>query len=503
MDSAEETERAPLLAPPDRAEAGTSISTTPMPDSPPSPSDTTLPSPGEANAAVGGQHEEDTIARFLPIAFTASFAIAATSATTIYAYASITCADPARCQDEEQDRYAGVVALATTVANFFGVLAVGFLRPWTESHPKLGLYFWILCRATGIAILAVGVLVRNINVAIAGRVFDGLATDNILHYALAAVYLRTKMPGRFSQLMGTSLGLYMVGMSLSPTIVTLLPSFIVSFVVAIALLGLSLLYLCFLVPPLARGPERGCPARPVQQETHPNSTRTSFLEPVFYFHREPIVALPGLAVLLYNSAQAYLFPVIMVHAALRYGFTSTENGYLISLAAATSSVYLLVTLYIVPRVRSRFRIDRRGAAGEAAAPSSRKTYSENSRLGRGRYYFNADLSYALLSMSIQLAVLPLFPMVHSAGSIYGLVVLVALGLAAPSFIKSYAVLGATDKGSAVAGMAVTESAGGLLSPIILGAIQSMDGQGSVFFVASSLVGAAMLCLLATLCLGSM
>lgn len=99
---------------------------------------------------------ERYISRILPIAFTAAFAIAATSATTVFAYASIVCADPAHCKEGEQDRYTGVVALATVVANTFGIIAVGVLRQWVESNPKSGLYFWLFCRALGIVILAVG-----------------------------------------------------------------------------------------------------------------------------------------------------------------------------------------------------------------------------------------------------------------------------------------------------------------------------------------------------------
>lgn len=120
MNIAEEPERAQLLVRSEGEEADANDTTTPPPDSPPSPSNTT-PSPDDAV-------HEGTIVRFLPIAFTAAFAIAATSATTIYAYAGIVCADPVRCRDEEQDRYAGIVALATTVANLFILLAVGVLR---------------------------------------------------------------------------------------------------------------------------------------------------------------------------------------------------------------------------------------------------------------------------------------------------------------------------------------------------------------------------------------
>lgn len=190
------------------------------------------------------------------------------------------------------------------------------------------------------------------------------------------------MPGRFLRLIGTSLGLYMVGMSVWPTIVMLPPNVFVSFLVASALLGLSLYYLHLFVPQIALGPEGG--QGRAQQQTGPDRAHASF--------REPIVALPGLVIFFYNSAQAYLFPVIMVHVDLSYGFTSTESGYVVSLVAATPSLYLLFNLCIVPRVRSRFQFGGRRADGDVTATSTRKTDGENTRPGRGAYYFNAGLA---------------------------------------------------------------------------------------------------------------
>lgn len=108
------------------------------------------------NSPNDGVTIDTHINRLLPIAFTSAFAIAATSATTLYAYASITCADPTHCRDEEQSRYASIVAFAVTTANIFGMFAVFVLRQWTEYRPKVGLCFWLICRGLGMAILAVG-----------------------------------------------------------------------------------------------------------------------------------------------------------------------------------------------------------------------------------------------------------------------------------------------------------------------------------------------------------
>lgn len=454
---------------------------------------------------------EAHIARVLPIAFAAAFAIAATSATAVFAYARLMCKDAANCDQDEKKRYAGVVALATTIANVCGVLAVGLLREYTASQPKLGLFFWLTCRGVSIGFLVAGgtwnhqsshcrcyfqrtqwltlmrllVLLNSIHVAVAGRIFEGMATDNVLHYTLGAVYVKSEDPATFARLMGTSLALYMSAMSMSPTIVTLLPNFVWSFGVAIAVLGASVVYLALYVPTAVCTKDRD----PNQEQPSPR-TRTCaellrlFLEPLLYFYREPFSMLPGMAIFLYNAAHAYLFPAIMVHASIRFGFTSKENGYMISIAALTSSIYLFIVLFAIPNATKWFRTNARRRQDTGAIEERT----------RGRRLRNPDIGYALLSMLVQLIVLPFFHLVNHARELYGLVVLIALGLSAPSFIKSYAVTRTDAKDSSLAGMAVLESLGGLFSPLILGTTQSLTNGGSVFVVASCLVGGAMLCL---------
>lgn len=94
--------------------------------------------------------------RILPVALSASFGMAATAATTIFAYAAIVCADPAHCNTKEQSKYAGAVAIATGVANICGVLALGPLQFSMKGRPKVGLFFWLASRATSVAVLAIG-----------------------------------------------------------------------------------------------------------------------------------------------------------------------------------------------------------------------------------------------------------------------------------------------------------------------------------------------------------
>ncbi|KAI0384002.1 hypothetical protein F5Y04DRAFT_293434 [Hypomontagnella monticulosa] len=428
------------------------------------------------------------ISRVLLVAFTAGFAIAATAATTIFAYASILCQDPSHCEDREKQRYAGTVALATTIANIFGMLSIGLLQQWTKSHPHLGLCYWLACRATGVGLLMVAVPLRNIYLAVSGRIFEGLATDNILHYCLSAIYAHVDDQAQFSRLMGTSLALYMVSMSLSPMVITLLPSFFFSLVVSVAVLGLTALYLwMFVMVPGLYIQDVKASSGDLPQDS--NQQRTSFFTPMRYLLKDRCALLPGLALLLFNMTQAYLFPAIMVYAALKFAFTDLENNYIVALAAATASVYMLVVLYLVPKF---FAFLSRGEKKHCVALLNNALDGRDSR--RSNCYVGADLFYALLSMSTQLIGLPFFVAAGAAPILYVLVVGVSLGIGAPSFIKSYAVLVGTDRESVLGSMAMMESLGGLLSSIVLGSAQSLMG-GGIFFVAFALVGLAMLSLL--------
>ncbi|KAI1647340.1 uncharacterized protein F4817DRAFT_105737 [Daldinia loculata] len=427
----------------------------------------------------------------LPIAFIAAFAISATSASTVYAYASILCTDPTHCEDNERNRYAGAVAIATTLSNSISIVAICLLRQWAETNPKLGLCLWLICRGLSVIVLSVGVIFHNIYIAIAGRIFEGLATDNILHYTLAAVYVRAGDESRFPRLMGTSLALYMIGMSISPALVTLLPHFLFSFLLAFTLLGSSLFYLLAFVPGLT-------PVTESDYGDHSESHRGrdavgsfSIFTPIRYLVYEPTALFASLAIFFYNTAQAYLFPAIMVYATLKFGFTSVENSYIVSIAAGTSSICLFTVFYIIPWLHVVLSLlGAVGTAGNTCNADVEATVKTRSTA----YMFYSNMFYAVLSMSIQAVTLPAFLVIKTEWHIYVLIILVALGLAAPSFIKSYTVAIASSKDSALAGLAIMESLGGLFSSIILGVIQSSISQNSVFIVASMLVGAAILCL---------
>ncbi|KAI1653954.1 hypothetical protein F4813DRAFT_372597 [Daldinia decipiens] len=324
MESVPDLERSPLLIShtPDTSDVDPCVPT-------PRVSPTSPHSTPPLNKVTTKEH----VYYVLPIAFTAAFAISATSASTVYAYASILCTDPAHCEDNERNRYAGAVAIATTLSNSISIVAICLLRKWTKTNPKLGLCLWLTCRGLSLVVLSLGVIFRDIYIAIAGRIFEGLATDNILHYTLAAIYVRAEDGSRFPRLMGTSLALYMIGMSISPALVTLLPHFLFSFLLAFALLGSSLFYLLAFVPGLAPVIESNYGDHSESHQGRDAVDSFSIFTPIRYLVYEPTALFASLAIFFYNTAQAYLFPAIMVYATLKFGFTSVENSYIVSIAA--------------------------------------------------------------------------------------------------------------------------------------------------------------------------
>ena len=94
--------------------------------------------------------------KVLPFALLASLAIAVTSATTIYAYASLICHDPTHCQSAESNEYATAVAVAVFFANIAGTFALGPLGQLVTKYRAGAMWVWIICRASSVAVLALG-----------------------------------------------------------------------------------------------------------------------------------------------------------------------------------------------------------------------------------------------------------------------------------------------------------------------------------------------------------
>ncbi len=95
----------------------------------------------------------------LPLAFTSALAMAATAATSIFAYATLLCKSPKQCTDHERNVYAGGVAVSTAVANVCGLLAVGPLERLSRRSRRGGLGAWIVIRSMSVIALALGGMV--------------------------------------------------------------------------------------------------------------------------------------------------------------------------------------------------------------------------------------------------------------------------------------------------------------------------------------------------------
>ena len=318
--------------------------------------------------------------------------------------------------------------------------------------------------------------------AISGRLFSGLASDNILHFNLNAIYVQTPDKRQVSRLIGASLALYMIGISMSPTIAGLLDNFTASFTMALSIFALSLLYVLLCVrmwrPSHALQDHNTTAVQEEQIASSPfrrslKGFLASLFSPLRSFIVRPLALLPGVSLLVYNAVQSYVFPAIMVHTSLRFGFSSMQNGFLISIAHAVSSIYIFLSLFAVPYIYQRFRSHEI----KGILPTTRDSGM-------------LDLSLALLSLLTQALSLILLALATHAWQIYPIIALSALGLATPSFIKSYVVrlFPVADASQAMAALAVMETIGSVLAPVVLGGWQVLWPGTGVFFVAAALMG---------------
>ena len=92
----------------------------------------------------------------VPIALLTALGMAATAASTVFAYAKLLCKDPTHCKDSERNAYAGSVAIASMIANGCALLALGPLERSFRKARILGLLLWIVLRSMSVVALALG-----------------------------------------------------------------------------------------------------------------------------------------------------------------------------------------------------------------------------------------------------------------------------------------------------------------------------------------------------------
>ncbi|EZF74501.1 hypothetical protein H105_03839 [Trichophyton soudanense CBS 452.61] len=363
------------------------------------------------------QNEYIVSYRVLPISLLASLGMAATIATTIYAYANLLCANPKACKDGEQSAYAAVVAIANGIAHTVAILILGPLEHLVKTQLKAGLALWIVCRAASVLCLVIGVALRSVPIAVSGRLFEGIASDNLLHFNLNTIYVSTASPSapETYRLIAASLALYMVGTAVGPMAVTVFQNYTASFTTALAIFAVAMVYLMVFVPKpterhLSSGPEN---AESIEERVSDKSRLMVLLSPLQPFYDNPLAILYGLSLLLYTAVQGHLFPVIMVFASIRFHFASLGNGLLVSVAAACAALQILLKVYIAPAIARLL--------GRQPATTSD----------------NANRNTVVAAVCIQATALVAMTRVTSAVQLYLAVATSAAGLAVPAFFKSH------------------------------------------------------------------
>lgn len=169
-----------------------------------------------------------------------------------------------------------------------------------------------------IDVLTYQVHLRSIAIALSGRIFEGLASDNLLHFSLNSIYVQVSDEEEVSHFIGFSLALYMIGISLSPFVAGIFKNFRTSFGMAGAIFAVTIVYLCLFVPTrtitiegYARLPEPYIMPDSEESRLRANKLRpkgfqtslSTILLPIKIFYERPITLAFGVSLFLYNSMQ--------------------------------------------------------------------------------------------------------------------------------------------------------------------------------------------------------
>ncbi|KAI0549792.1 hypothetical protein F4679DRAFT_545558 [Xylaria curta] len=412
----------------------------------------------------------------LPLALISALALAATAATQIYVYADLLCHDPSHCDDSERRKFAASVAIATTIANALAPFTLSAFEALVRRNSRISLALWLLVRSMSVGALVLGAFVRHVGIVMSSQVFEGLASDNILHFNLNALYTREVDINKTARLIGTSSALYMIGISISPSIAGILHRFTDSFLMAYSLFTCALLYVFLFVkvPPQSDATIRDG-VIPGSRNEGSQSRPASFIAfisfpiaPFSFLLQDCRSVAIGLVLFLYTMAQSYTFSAIMVHTSTVFGFSSRENGFLLTLVHAVASLYLFCVLFVGPRI-VKFKRTSPSEPGNSPPQAT-----------------NAIL--ALASLVIQACALLCFGFIRETWQVYLFSALLALGLAFPSFLKSAfsSRFDVVERPRALAALAAMELSAGFAAPITLGGIQALWPGNFIFFSASGL-----------------
>jgi hypothetical protein len=163
----------------------------------------------------------------------------------------------------------------------------------------------------------------------------------------------------------------MLGISISPAIAGLLLNVQASFAMASVLFALTFLYLIYGIRTLDQC-QKGYASTTSTLTDDGDDERTESKEksnfrsviqivfsPLRFFVDHPWSLPAGLSLFLYNWIQSYMFWATMVHTAVKFGFSSHENGFVLSITLAIGSMYLLAALFAAPYILRLGRSDNR------------------------------------------------------------------------------------------------------------------------------------------------
>lgn len=332
----------------------------------------------------------------------------------------------------------------------------------------------------------------NIYVALSSRVFEGLASDNILHFTLNSIYAQAQgNRWESSSLISYSLALYMVGISVSPLVTGLFKGFAVSCFISIGLFSLSIIYTQVFIKNqalteikrsaedlLVNGHQNRSPFIDLAREWF-----ITLLSPLRPFQTQPVFFLIGCSLFTYNIIQSYIFNALLVYTSVRFGFTGKKNGFIISIVHSVAAFYVFATLYLVPRTMRAFRSERR-----QYLPPTGKFHA---------VYRRRDFTLALVSLSVQSLSLLILVFATQPWQLYTITFFLSFGLPAPSFIKAYFVslFQGEERPKALAGLAVMETTGSVIGPLLLGGLQAyFTATGGAFYFAAGLTGLSLILL---------
>jgi hypothetical protein len=296
-----------------------------------------------------------------------------------------------------------------------------------------------------------------------------------LHFALNTAYAQYPRAEKVSSFISYSLALYMVGVATSPFVAGLFVNSSISFIAAITLFAVEAAYLrLFVHPKVIAGADLEAlhshegQAGVENLSTRPEAVWEIIILPLRALARRYSTLLCGLSLLLYNVVQSYIFTALLVHTTVSFRFTGRENGFLISLVHSIGALYIFLSLYAIPKL-------------------SQMVVRENREIGFSKV---KNSTFAILSVGIQASSMIGLGLASRPWQIYLGAALLALGLPTPSFIKAYGILdlGDSQRSEVLAALAVMETVGDVLGPVVLGGWQSHNiFSGGVFFLGSGLL----------------